>query len=285
MSFGTEECANRMAKGRQSGKSKQAGRKDRPAEEGYWNRTRLPVYSLAFVLPMVLFYEVGVLAVNRALLATHGYTVRNASDWLIRRAMDGIASLMGRPGMVMSGVFIAVVLVVWQVLSRRPWEVRLATLCGMLAESVLIAMPLALLAAVYLEPLMKMTIENGDASPFQNRLFADVVMSFGAGVYEEFIFRLVLVGMLAVVVHGIAGIGWRPAALVGIVLAALAFAGVHHLGEFGRPFTWTDFLFRTGAGLLFGAVYYLRGFGIAAGTHALYDVFYVLLVSAPGVAK
>jgi membrane protease YdiL (CAAX protease family) len=56
-----------------------------------------------------------------------------------------------------------------------------------------------------------------------------------------------------------------------------AFAGAHHLGTLGEPFQWYAFLFRTMAGAFFAALFIYRGFGIAAGTHAAYDMLVGLI--------
>jgi len=38
------------------------------------------------------------------------------------------------------------------------------------------------------------------------------------------------------------------------------------------PFHWTEFGFRTMAGIYFAVLFAIRGFGITAGTHAFYDI-------------
>jgi len=38
------------------------------------------------------------------------------------------------------------------------------------------------------------------------------------------------------------------------------------------PFNWAEFVFRTLAGVYFAVLFAVRGFGITAGTHALYDI-------------
>ena len=45
---------------------------------------------------------------------------------------------------------------------------------------------------------------------------------------------------------------------------------------YGDRFDIYSVVFRTIAGLFFSALYLLRGFGITAWTHALYDVFLLL---------
>ncbi len=56
------------------------------------------------------------------------------------------------------------------------------------------------------------------------------------------------------------------------VVAALAFAAAHHVGPYGEPMRADFFVFRTIAGLYFTFLFVARGFGIAVGAHAGYDV-------------
>ena len=51
---------------------------------------------------------------------------------------------------------------------------------------------------------------------------------------------------------------------------------VENLGDYADTFTLPSFTFRAIAGLVFSALYLVRGFGIVAWTHALYDVFLAL---------
>ena len=63
------------------------------------------------------------------------------------------------------------------------------------------------------------------------------------------------------------------AVLLAAVGAALAFAAAHHVGPYGEEMaTARCFVFRTAAGLYFTALYVVRGFGVAVGAHAGYDV-------------
>ena len=102
------------------------------------------------------------------------------------------------------------------------------------------------------------------------------MLSIGAGIYEELLFRVVLVGLLAWGANKL--FGWRPlvAGIVATVLGALIFSAFHYIGPYGDPLDVYSFVFRTIAGLFFSGLYLLRGFGITAWTHALYDVFLLL---------
>src|SRR5262249_29719274 len=93
----------------------------------------------------------------------------------------------------------------------------------------------------------------------------------GAGVYEETLFRLILVPIL----FGCLRILQMPQTLsstLAVTSSALLFALAHHAGCPGEAFTWFAFVFRWMAGVFFAWVFILRGFGIAVGTHAVYDI-------------
>jgi membrane protease YdiL (CAAX protease family) len=108
---------------------------------------------------------------------------------------------------------------------------------------------------------------------------AQIISFLGAGIYEETLFRLLLFsGLLAVFVLADFPGFWSFA--LAAAASALLFAGAHHLGPHGEPFNGTFFAFRTAAGLYFAGLYRMRGFGIAVGAHAFYDVLVGLLLGA-----
>ena len=70
--------------------------------------------------------------------------------------------------------------------------------------------------------------------------------------------------------------GRRASVFWGIVLTSVLFSAAHYIGPAGDKFGWTTFLFRFLAGAYFAVLFRCRGFGIAAGTHAFYDVLLCL---------
>jgi hypothetical protein len=103
-----------------------------------------------------------------------------------------------------------------------------------------------------------------------------LMISLGAGFYEELLFRVVVVGALAAL--GTRVLMWTPrvAGVVACVLGALLFSAFHYIGPYGDHLQVSSFVFRFLAGLTFSALYLLRGFGVTAWTHALYDIFVTL---------
>jgi hypothetical protein len=62
-----------------------------------------------------------------------------------------------------------------------------------------------------------------------------------------------------------------------VLVGATIFSAFHYVGAYGDVFTVQSFVFRLIAGIFFSALYLLRGFGIDAWTHALYDVFLIFI--------
>ena len=60
------------------------------------------------------------------------------------------------------------------------------------------------------------------------------------------------------------------------MLSAFIFSLFHYFGPLGDRFQLASFTFRFVAGIVLAAIYRFRGFGVAAYTHALYDVLVVL---------
>jgi len=104
-----------------------------------------------------------------------------------------------------------------------------------------------------------------------------LMLSLGAGIYEELLFRVLLVTGLAVAARALAGWSPRAAGIAATVVGAAIFSAFHYLGPYGDRFQIYSFVFRMIAGLFFSALYLVRGFGITAWTHALYDVSLLVL--------
>lgn len=110
--------------------------------------------------------------------------------------------------------------------------------------------------------------------------FSGLIMSLGAGFYEEIAFRVGIFGLGALAIKfffgkGVQGIlmmvGWA-------FVAAAVFSGWHYVGALGDPFNLKSFVFRMVCGLVLTAIYVFRGFAPAVWTHALYDVWVMVLI-------
>jgi hypothetical protein len=242
---------------------------------GYWRASRAPRYSLTFAFPLLLAYEL-----LASLLSHDALTgVRNGADVLLKSLL---VALGGRKGLVAFGVVLVgtAAALVWRD-RRHSGALELRFFVAMAAESVLYALVFGLVAGTLTGLLLHGLAVSVARLSLQETstlgLPARLMISLGAGIYEELLFRVLLVGSLAWLTRH--ALGWGPAAagLSATIFGALIFSGFHYIGPYGDRLELTSFTFRAIAGVLFSALYLLRGFGITAWTHALYDVFLTLL--------
>lgn len=239
------------------------------SESDYWQRSRQPLASLFFVLPLLLIYEGGILWLGPD-------AIRNGADvW-----MQQLLQLLGFGGYLLLPLLTIGILIGWHYTTRESWRVSGSVLYGMAIESAILAAVLVVIAHLHVQLL-----SIGGGTPGVETLCCDLpagdafrwfctslVRYFGAGIYEELLFRLIL---LSAVIGLIALIGAsRKAQLIGgVVLTSLIFSAAHYVGPHGDSLEMYTFVFRGVAGGFFAILFVTRGFGIAAGTHALYDVF------------
>jgi hypothetical protein len=238
----------------------------------YWRLARAPRYSLLFALPLVLLYE----ALGLLLSDPQGHGIRNAADVILKQMFIALA---GRHGPWVFWACLAAV-GVWLVVRdvrRHGGELRPAVFALMLAEAAILALlvggVVGVLTTTLLRPLA-LAVPT-EALDWPTKL----MVSLGAGLYEELLFRVLLVSCLAWL--GARVFGWHGQVAAGwaVLGGALAFSVFHYIGPFGDQPNLYSFTFRLIAGLFFSGLFVLRGFGITAWTHALYDVFLLLAIS------
>jgi hypothetical protein len=104
----------------------------------------------------------------------------------------------------------------------------------------------------------------------------NVLAGVGAGIYEEILFRFLLLQGIVLVLHRGLGVGEISSVPFAIVSSAAAFSYAHHaIG--GEPYTDAVFLYRALMGVILGAAFWLRGLGIVVYAHAFYNVALELL--------
>ncbi|MFQ6047615.1 MAG: type II CAAX prenyl endopeptidase Rce1 family protein [Gemmatimonadales bacterium] len=233
----------------------------------YAEISRQPRYSVLFALPLLLLYE-GLAAI---LSGSAMAGVRNGADVLLKSLF---LYLGGREGVLVFGVFLVGLggWVVWRDMGRHGADLSGRVFAAMLVESLLYAAVLGQVVAVLTASLLGGSLVVSLQGPLETLpLASQLVVSLGAGLYEELLFRVLLVsGFLALGLRA----GWkRPLAVAFAVFAsALVFSAFHYIGPYGDRLTVASFTFRTVAGLVLSGLYVTRGFGITAWSHALYDV-------------
>lgn len=248
-------------------------------KSGYWHDSARPLASLIFVAPMLLFYEIG------ALLLDH-QAIRNAADVWLRQILD----MLGFGQYFLLPIVTCGLLLAWHHMSRQPWSVNWGVFYGMLLESLVFGFLLVLIAgwqlfSAAIPPCASSSEGAGD-------FWALAVGYVGAGIYEELLFRLILLSA-ALGLLRLGGVPRRYDVLTGVIATSLLFsaahyqfdltmAGYHFATSFGDAFRWSSFFFRFVAGMFFSLLFLFRGFGVAVGSHAMYDLFTLVFWVAPG---
>ncbi|HWL94014.1 MAG TPA: CPBP family glutamic-type intramembrane protease [Phycisphaerae bacterium] len=243
-------------------------RKARPAlSDAYWDVTHRPLQCLVFLLPLVILYEAGMAYFYR------DGPVAMRPSLAAEELIFWFFSLFGGTGAYLPGAVLLVVLLGWHIAGHYPWKTNGQALAGMFGESVLLAIPLFLLHG---QLASLHAVADGGAGFWSMRPPAavqELLLSVGAGIYEELVFRLIFIGLLNLLLINICGMKQVAGVAATVVLSSLLFA-LHHYPPIGSD-TWSasQFAFRAAAGAYLAAVYVLRGFGLAVGCHTMYDVF------------
>lgn len=248
------------------------------AGSAYWDRSRAPRYSLLFALPLFLLYE-GLAATLAGAPGTAG--VRNAADVVLKTPFLFMSGTQG--SLAFFATIVAVfIFFVSRDLTKSRDRLRPRFFLYMLGESALLGVLLGIVVGTITVRLLgglgALAAQAGDATPLaQMGVSTRLMLALGAGLYEELLFRVLLVGGLAWGLRWLTG--WRRlhTGIIAAVVGALIFSAFHYIGEYGDPLELASFTYRAIAGLVFSGLYLLRGFGITAWTHALYDVYVMVL--------
>lgn len=225
----------------------------------YFQLSRSPHYSLAFAIPLLLAYESFALVLNHSDL----YGIRNSADVFLKLFL----AYVGIHGFFGFGAAMVVALILFRFVGGMPrlGTIRAAVLAGMLAES----LGYSLLFGAMVSAITRFLL----AQPMPLSRSAQILVSLGAGIYEEFVFRVLLLAGLVFFLHRVLCIQRVIAYGVAAPMGAALFAAFHYIGPFGDPFQLPSFLFRFIAGLVLTGLYFVRGYGITAYTHSLYDLW------------
>lgn len=228
-----------------------------PASQGlrhYLEETRKPVYSLILVLPFLLIYQFGIWYFHS--------DVVNGGHAIIKHLLELVSVNTAFAGVLV----LLVCFVFWQIKTKASWKVESGNLGWMFVES--------LLFAELLFHLMGWISQNATAcvpaAPGHGLL--KLALFCGAGVYEELVFRVLLLSLLMLVCTKLFHMPEFHAAIWSVVVGAVLFSLFHYVGEFRDQWNLNGFLQRAFAGMYFAVLFVTRNFGVACAAHALYDV-------------
>ena len=284
------------------------------ARNSYLERTGRPIYAIVFLLPFIIFYEVGTILINTDVLSQSQVRVV-AFVWL-QHLLEYLGG--SRLAWVAPPLVVVVILLGLQLASGKQWHFVGEDFLPMAIECTLLAVPLIVLGLFLNSPaepqsdidrfadntaytqtetmpgcfctgansLSLAVIEPVRRIAAGKSLLAGIVTGLGAGIYEELVFRLILICLLMLFFQDVLRLTRRNSLILSVLISAALFSAHHHVvfveGHFSRTadFKWTEFGFRTIAGVYFAILFAIRGFAITAGTHAFYDIIATILNAA-----
>jgi Type II CAAX prenyl endopeptidase Rce1-like len=220
-----------------------------------------PWTDLGLTLPLFLGYHLGVVFLP----------VRNAADWMTQELvalashnMQQYALLTLSIGTLYVGLLLA---------AGRGQALRASAFLWLMLEAIIYAAAMRVFAG-YVTARIALGPSPADGA------FSGLIMSLGAGFYEEIAFRVGLFGLGLKLLNVLFAVKQWQRPLLGAawaVLTSCAFSLWHYLGPIGDPLELRSFVFRAACGLVFTAIYAFRGFAPAVWTHTLYDIWVLVL--------
>ena len=231
----------------------------------YFFQTRSSFYSFLFTIPLFFIYEVGILFLSKDDILV----VRNGADFLMRSILEsfGIFGLYGLGAIFLIG-FIITYIYFFNDKSNK--SIRADYLFIMIFESVCWALILYFLLSKFMLVLM---------NPIGKTITQQVTLAVGAGIYEEFLFRVMLISGLTGIIGFVFLWSEKVRKAAALIIAAGIFSAFHFMGDYGDYFSMELFLLRFFAGIVLGILYIARGFGITAYAHSIYDLIVLIQIT------
>ena len=225
----------------------------------YWCFSRSAYYSVVAALPLLVGYEILVI------LTQSGYWgVRNAADMWIRTFLMAFDLQAQHLTFVMIGI--AIVLIPLAISRSSGVKLKGHYFLLMFVE----AFSYSLVLGVVLESILRLS--GLTAGSPGNGALQNFALSLGAGLFEEIIFRVILLNLMFLLLNFVFK-NKVTAAVISVLAASFLFSLSHYIGSMADSWELYSFMFRWIAGMLFTVLYFMRGFAITAYTHALYDIW------------
>ncbi|MDP6216310.1 MAG: CPBP family glutamic-type intramembrane protease [SAR324 cluster bacterium] len=225
----------------------------------YWRFSRSAYYSVVSALPLLVVYEILVIMTQ-----SRYWGIRNAADMWIRTFLMAFDLRAQHLTFVMIGIAFALI----PVAKTRSYGVKLKAnfFLLMLAE----AFTYSLVLGGVLQSIL--SLSGLAAGGPGNGALQNFALSLGAGLFEEIIFRVLLLNLLFFILNYIFK-NKVTTAVISVLAASFLFSLSHYIGSMADSWELYSFIFRWIAGMIFTVLYFIRGFAITAYTHALYDIW------------
>jgi len=232
---------------------------DRFYLKSYLNNSKSFYYSLLFISPLFFIYELmcWIQYVNEI------FSIRNSADIffqnIIREIFNDLTPL----------ILLFVIPFIFIYNRKKIFKINyvMSTFFIMLFETIFWTILFVILVGSFNTLLLSIV---------HDKIFIEqYYLALGAGIWEEYLFRVVIMFVLIYILNNILNYNYFFSAILSILISSVLFSLFHHLGPFGEVFIYSNFFLRTFAGIFLGLLYLLRGYGIVVYTHVFYDFFII----------
>ena len=243
--------------------------------KSYFHRTHQPLQCLVFITPLLLFYQI--------MSAWHPFDAAQGGGFHVVAfvLMLQFFKAFGAAGNVLPMAAVIAILICWHLARKDPWDFDPKLYAGMAAESIVWGIPFFVIGLAVARHVITHGFAisgGGEGMPLAAVATtmpwkSEVVLSVGAGIYEELLFRLIAITTLNIILVDILEMNIQYAIPAIVLISATLFSAYHYLGA--EPFQAGTFAFRLALGVYFAGIYVYRGFGIVVGAHTVYDLIVI----------
>lgn len=229
--------------------------------KSYFNPSKNIANSFLFILPLLVLYEVAIAIQNSGVKNTAGIAIKTP------------LTVFGKNGSLIFNLLVIALLFVSLFFIEKKYRFSALIFIPMALESLVYALFIGYILGYFVYNVLFPLII---AAPLSTNIWTGIVLSIGAGVYEEIVFRFLLLSALGFLFTNLLKFRKPISAIISIMISAFIFATVHYIGALKDDFTYAGFTFRLLSAIFLSVIFIYRGLGIVVYTHAIYDVFTIL---------
>lgn len=218
---------------------------------------RTALYNLVLLFPLIATYEFGRLVLQSP--------IAPGRELVARSIVNGAFQWFGFNASWLAAVAFLAILVMQHAKARQVPTLRWPFVLLMLAEILVLAVPLLVLSRT-------MLLASGVSA-------AVCLQALGGAIYEEMLFRFFLLGGLLWLVRNKLRIRMFAVDTALVIVVAALFSAIHLQPIGAEPFAIGPFTYRLLAGAYLGAIFVARGIGVAIGAHAIHNLAVVFWFS------
>jgi len=232
----------------------------------YFNYSKQLITSVILLFPFIIIYEI----ISFFKFYDKEYIIRNSADAILREVFTYFTFISNNYYSVLLFIFL-----IFVILYHRHKILNLSIKVNFL---------ILMLIEGFLFGFILLFLLNDSSMIFKYdfSLSNDIILAYylcvGAGIWEEVLFRLVLLNLFISLISNI-DIKEHTNTFISIFIVSVIFSTFHYIGQNPDMFTYYSFCIRFIGGFILGYIYIFRGLGIASMTHFTYDLLlYVLPV-------